>query len=290
MTLGVRLGSIRLMHAYPLALTAAFACALCNGGAAVLQKISADKEKNVAYLDATLMLRLLQNKPYVIGILLDILGWGFTLYAVRTLPLFLVESIVAVNIVFTAIFELIYKKRGFHMRGYLSIAVVLGGLVLLAVSSAPERATPASSLLKIILFISPFVIGIMAYFLTQRINYRAAVSLSALAGLAFGVTSIIGRIIDVPDPFWQVIFDPLLYALLLSGGLGTLFFAIALQKAQATTVNAAMSVSQTIIPALIGIAVLGDHARHGLWALVIVGTFLSLAGVLSLINSPRTTS
>jgi hypothetical protein len=93
------------MHHYLFPLLAAFGCSMCNGTAAVLQKISADKEKNVQSLDTGFLLRLAQDKPYIVGVLLDILGWLFTLYAVQNLPLFLVEAVIASNIIVTAFLE-----------------------------------------------------------------------------------------------------------------------------------------------------------------------------------------
>ena len=49
------------MSAITLPVIAAVACAICNGSAAVLQKLSADKVKNVKSLDAGLLWRLFQK-------------------------------------------------------------------------------------------------------------------------------------------------------------------------------------------------------------------------------------
>ncbi len=57
---------------------------------------------------------------------------------------------------------------------------------------------------------------------------------------------------------------------------------MALQRAQATVVNATMTSSQTLIPTVVGIVFLGDSARHGLWSLVAVGIVLSVGGVVLL--------
>lgn len=275
------------MYKYGLPLTAALACALCNGAAAVLQKISADKEKNVKSLDASFLWRLLQNKPYTAGILLDLLGWILTLYAVRLLPLFLVEAIIALNIVFAALFESFLRRQKLSWRLYAAISVILVGLVILAVSSSPERAHQPTAIVRLLIILAPLPIGLIGYVLARSKGYRTSIGLASLGGFAFGYTSVIGRIFTPSHPLWHTLFNPLIFSLIASGGLGILLFSIALQRAQATIMNATMTASQTIIPAIVGIAFLGDHARSGFWPMVVLGGALALSGVLLLIVTPR---
>jgi drug/metabolite transporter (DMT)-like permease len=273
------------MNPYILPMSAAFACAMCNGAAAVLQKVSADKEEDVNSLDASFLWRLIKNKPYSAGILLDLLGWLLTLYAVRLLPLFLVETIIAVNIVFAALFESLFRKKRIQPNTYLAIGVILTGLVLLAISSSPERAQQPGATLRLCIVLAPVVIGIIGFILARRKTRLASIGLASMGGLAFGATSVIGRIFVFSNPLWHTLYDPLLFSLIASGVLGILLFSIALQRAQATVMNAAMAVSQTLIPAIVGIAFLGDDARNGLWSLVVIGTALSLGGVFILIRT-----
>ena len=273
------------MPHYLLPLLAAFGCAACNGSAAVLQKISADKEKNVSSLDAGLLLRLLQNKLYIAGVVLDIAGWVFTLYAVRQLPLFLVEAVIAANIVFTALIERFFRHKVIRRRSYLAISCILGGLIFIALASSPEKATPISAAVKGLIIGSPLLIGVAGYFLARSKRYSAAIVLAVLGGLAFGDTSIIGRIFSLSHPLWHTVYSPQVAALLISGTLGVLLFSIALQRAQATVINASMSASQTLIPAFVGIAFLGDHARNGMWYLIVIGGLLAFSGLSVLITS-----
>lgn len=263
-------------------LLAALACALCNGIAAVLQKVSADKEKRANSLDARLLWRLFQDLPYVIGIVLDILGWLFTLYAVRYLPLFLVEAVIATNIAITALAERLFRKQAISRQSYIAIGAILTGLVLLALAASPERAKPISDLVKWAIIATPLPIGVIGYALSRGKGYLSAIGVAALSGLAFGGTSVIGRIFDFSHPLWHTIYSPLVAALIASGGLGILLFSIALQRAQATVTNAVMTASQTLIPAIIGIIFLGDSARQGLHYLVVIGTAITLGGLIAL--------
>jgi drug/metabolite transporter (DMT)-like permease len=262
-----------------LALISAVGCAVCNGSAAVLQKIGADKERNVKSLDAGLLLRLAQNGPYLGGVGLDILGWAFTLYAVQYLPLFLVEAVIASNIAVTALLDSIFLHRRLSLKSYAAIVTILGGLVILAQATSPEKAAPISNLLRWLLVLLPVPIACMGYILARNTRQLASVGLMILAGLAFGTTSVIGRIFTPSVPLWHTIYSPLILGLVASGVLGILMFSIALQRAQATVANAVMTASQTLIPAAIGIVFLGDQARQGRWYLAVLGSVLSLGAI-----------
>jgi len=270
------------MNHYLLPILAAFGCAIGNGSAAILQKMSADKEKTIRSMDARLLWRLFQDKPYIGGVALDLLGWGLTIYAVQYLPLFLVEAIIATSIVITALIERFVWRRVLRPRVYLAIGLIITGLIPLMLAASPEKAAPISNLLRGLIVLSPLLIGLTGYFLARRSSYAASISLAALGGLAFGGTSVIGRIFNFSQPLWHTVYSPLLFGLIASGTFGILLFSMALQRAQATVVNATMTSSQTLIPTVVGIVFLGDSARHGLWSLVAVGIVLSVGGVVLL--------
>lgn len=276
-----------MVHYYVIPLLAALGCAVCNGTAAVLQKVSADKEKNVSNLDARLLWRLFQDKPYLIGIALDLLGWVLTIIAVHYLPLFLVEAVIAASIVVTALIERIFRHRAVGLKAYAAIGIIVVGLGLLALSAAPERARPISNLLRWLIVLAPGLIALVAFVLARRKSYGTAIGLAILSGLAFGCTSVIGRIFTVSRPLWHTTYNPLIFALIASGVLGILLFSIALQRALATVVSASMTASQTLIPAIVGILFLGDEARNGLWYLVVIGTSLTLGGITFLALSNK---
>lgn len=282
----VNFATIKAMSSIILPVVAAFACAVCNGSAAVLQKISADKVQNVKSLDAGLLWRLFQNKPYIFGIGLDLVGWILTLYAVQYLPLFFVESILAASIVVAAILERVTHHKLLPRRAYAAIGIILTGLVLLALAASPERAEPISQSLKLIIVLSAIPLAGLGWLFARRSSNRAALLLAAVGGFSYGITSVIGRIFTFSKPFWHTVYSPLIFGLIASGALGILLFSTALQRAQATTVNAVMTASQTVFPAIIGIAFLGDSARNGLWYLVVCGGLLALTGVFLLAFSP----
>ncbi len=261
-----------------LALEAAIGCAVCNAGAAILQKVSSDKETTLKSYNIGIFLHLFKRLPYIAGILLDIFAGILTLVAVKTLPLFIVQSVIASCVVMTAIFERIFLKRRLALQTYLACSIVLIGLGCLAFAAHSEQTATVSQLVKKILLLTPVVLVVIGALCMKYKNRMSATSLAVLSGAAFGSVSIIGRLFVYPDPLWMVVKIPLFWAILVYGVLGMIFFTAALQRTLATTVNGVMTSVQTIIPMLIGITLLGDSARNGLWLLLWIGVLLVVGG------------
>lgn len=267
---------------YAVSLAAAFGCAACNGVAAILQKISADREDTVTKLDARLMLKLIRDVPYVLGIILDVSGWILTFIAVRYLPLFLVESIIAANIAVTALIERFVLHRPLKHAAYALIGSMLAGLIIVAISAAPGPAHALTNTETWGVLAIPIPVALAAFVLAKKPSARAATVLAALGGIAFGLTSVASRIFKLYHPLWHNLYNPYLITLVVAGGLGILLFSTALQRAHATIVNASMTAAQILVPTIIGILFLGDSARHGRWDLVILGMFITTGSAIFL--------
>lgn len=271
------------------AISAAFGCALCTGIGAVLQKVGVSKQLKVTTFDVRLLFRLARNMPYVLGVILSLVGWGLTLLAVHVLPLFVVQSVIASSIIVTAFIEHLIFQFPVSKREYVSIVVVLMGLVLLGLVAVPKTADSVSDLVRIPIIIGPLVIAVTATMLTQ-LKYRfTTVILAVLSGIAFGATAVIGRMLVYPHPFWRLITNPLTWSLAAYGLVGLLLFTIALQRALATKVNAVSIAAQTLFPALMGVLFFDDKARNGLWAIAGAGALLVVVGCVAIALTSQTT-
>jgi drug/metabolite transporter (DMT)-like permease len=98
----------------------------------------------------------------------------------------------------------------------------------------------------------------------------------------YGAAGIGARVLHDPDPVWKVVTDPALYAMALAGILGMLLYAMALQRGTVTAVTASMVVAETVIPAVVGLALLGDRPRHGDAGLAALGFVLAVSGAVAL--------
>jgi drug/metabolite transporter (DMT)-like permease len=104
-----------------LAIFAAIGVAIFNGIAAILEKVGADRHKIVTSSHPVLLWNLKKSIPYLIGIVLDLFAWVFTLIAVHRLPLFLVQPIIACSIIVTVAVENYLLKRRPNIKFMLSI-------------------------------------------------------------------------------------------------------------------------------------------------------------------------
>jgi len=265
-----------------LALAFAFGCSLSIGVAAVLEKVSADREERASSLRLGLLWRLLDDWPYLLGLGLDGASFLFTVIAVQNLALFVVEPIIALNVVITALIEWSLFRRRLSHLAWASLAGILVGLSLLALAAAPEHAHTAAGAVWWTVILSPLLIAAAGSVVAPRHQHGATIALGVLDGVAFGGTAIAGRMLAIPHPLWQLILSPLLWSMLAYGLIGLLLFTIALQRIHASIVGASTTAAQSIVPIVVGIAFLGDSPRNGAWALAIAGMVVTLAGTLAI--------
>lgn len=271
-----------------ISLAAALGVTMANGVAAILQKEGADSQERATSINPKLVLRLLRDWRYVLGVLLDIIAGGLIVVAVHNLPLFLVQAIVACAVVITFIIECFILKRYRIQHAYRALGMVFAGLVLLGVSAVPESARHVSLQTDwgILLAILPIALLGMVF---SRVKHPvSAVFLAILSGMAFGGVAVAGRVLDVPDPFWRLFENPAVYAYILFGGLGVTLFTVGLQRASATVFTTIMVTAETLVPASIGVFFLGDTVRPELWPVAISGLVITLVGALLIATAKQT--
>lgn len=264
-----------------LGLVCALFAAFAYGSASVLQSIAARRADEVSGLDPRLLVRLARSAPYVSGLGLDLAGFVASLVALRTLPLFLVQSAVASSVGVTAV---IAAAIGVRLRGreVASLVVLGAGLLLLAASAQPEPGTPLTLAVRWALLASVLVLGAAGALVARHEGRSSAHALAVLAGLAFTVVAVSARALTVPSPSWHVLADPGLWAILALGLLGMLMFTTALQRGSVTSATAVTFAVETIVPAGIGLAFLGDTTRPGFAVVAAAGFLLTIAGTLAL--------
>lgn len=268
-------------------LACALFAALAYGSASVLQAVAARQAESTSGLDLRLMVRLARSVPYVCGVSLDLAAFLASLVALQTLPLFLVQAVVAASVGVTAV---ISAAMGVRLRGReIASLVVLGaGLLLLAISAQPDQGTPLALGLRWALLTSVVPLG-AAGMLAARVGGRwSAPALAVLAGMAFTVVAVTARSLTVPDPLWHGLTDPGLWAIVAHGALGMLLFATALQRGSVTRVTALTFAVDTVVPAGIGLALLGDATRPGYVGTAALGFGLTIAGALALATHDTT--
>jgi len=273
-------------------LVAALASAFCYGVAAVMQAVAIrsatrrparirEGDPAAARVDPGLLVRLLGQWRFLASLGIDIAGFVAQLVALRRLPLFAVQAVIAANLAVTAVFAAWLMKVRLSWREWLAVAGVVIGVGLLGSSAGAQGAASVGPAFQIALMVAVACVG-MAGIAAARLPGRARTpALGATAGLGYAVLAVSARILPGFSPA-QLIRDPATYTLAAAGIVSFLMYASALESGSVTVATAAVVLSETVPPAVVGVMFLGDTTRHGLAALAVAGFILAVACAVAL--------
>ncbi|MFE6851177.1 hypothetical protein ACFVDH_10355 [Streptomyces sp. NPDC057674] len=257
----------------------ALASSVCFGAASVLQAMGARATTpgTGGGVDIALMWRVLRQWRYLAGLCADGLGFVLQIVALRTLPIYVVGAALAASLAVTAVIA----SRVLHVRlsrvEWTAVGVVCAGLALLALASGKEGHEEGPGWLPWALLASAFGVLLLGVVGGRLPAKPRALVLGLGAGFGFGVVEVAVRLIDGID-----FADPVWYALLVGGGAAFVLLTSALQRGSVTTATAGAVLGETVGPAIIGVAWLGDTTRAGLGWLAVTGFAIAVAGSLTL--------
>jgi drug/metabolite transporter (DMT)-like permease len=263
-------------------LLTAFAAALCYGVGSVLQAAAARRTDRVEGLDPRLLGRLLRSWQYVVGLGLDLAGFVLSLVAVRSLPLFVVQAVVASFLAITAVLGAAFLEMPLDRRDRVALGVVVLGLVLVAASAAEDRSVDVSGAERWGVLVVALLLALAAVPAARLSGARSAAALGTVAGLGYGATAVAARMLPEHLSVGGVLRSPATWALVVAGIVAMLSYSIALQRGTVTQATAPVVVAETIVPALVGLTLLGDQARPGWGWVGAVGFVLAVAGAVGL--------
>ncbi|MCX5203909.1 hypothetical protein OG897_20930 [Streptomyces sp. NBC_00237] len=278
-------------------LITAIAASVCYGTGSVLQAVGSRKSARREAASATASAGVTQHGgpnlsstakaamtwEFIVGTILDFVGFGLGALAARMLPLFLSQTVISANLVITAVLSV--KMLGIRLsrKEWTSIAVVCGSLVLLATAAGHEgsnHADRATHWWLLAVSVALMVLGTVA---VRLMGAGAAILAGLLSGLGFGALGVGVRILDGVDPFdlGTLLADPAFYAVLVAGIGGMYLHTVALQIGSVNGATAALVVGETVLPGLIGVVWLGDASRPGFGWVAVVGFLLAVAGAVA---------
>ncbi|GAA2024379.1 hypothetical protein GCM10009740_12400 [Terrabacter terrae] len=263
-------------------LLGALLAALAYGAATVLQAIGVRRATSLPS-GAPLRRRVRTAWPYAVGLALDGLGFVASVAALRTLPLFLVESAVASSVAVTAVLSVLVlhvRLGAVEVVALVAVAAGLAGLAL-AAASGPAVQPPANAAWWL-LAAALLVAALMALGLRTPDRRLAAVLLSVAAGLGFGGVGVAARLLEIPSPLWHLLTSGTAWALLAHAALATVAYAVALSRGRVTTVAALTFATETVVPAMVGLVALGDRVVPGREPLAAVAFVVTLGGCITL--------
>lgn len=264
-----------------LGLTTALVATVCFGFGAVFQARGARSAPRADRVRAGLLAALARSWQFLLGTLLDIVGFVLSIVALRTLPLFLVQAVTNASLAVTAVAAVRLLGARLRRGDLAGLFAVVVGLTLLALGSGREGRDHAPPAFHWALLATTAVMLLATLLLVRREGNAAAAGLGLLAGAGFGVTSLAVRVLDASGPL-SVLTDPAAYALAVGGLGGYLAYALALQRGTVTAATAAGTVTETFGPALVGVAALGDAARPGFEWCALTGFAVAVGGTFVL--------
>jgi drug/metabolite transporter (DMT)-like permease len=272
---------------------AAMVAAVCYGIAAVMQAVSARAASrraagtgspghgSLGRVDPGLVVRMLGQWRFLASLGLDLVGFAAQLVALRRLPLFAAQAMIASNLAVTAVVAAWLINLELAWREWLAVTGVVVGVAMLGSSAGAHAATGVSPQFKLALIIA---VGVVALAGIASSRLRPGVrtpALGAVAGLGYGVLAVAARVLPGLAPH-QLIRDPAAYALAAAGIVSFMLYATALEDGSVTVATALVVLAETTAPAVVGVMFLGDHARAGMRGVAVLGFSLAVVCAVAL--------
>lgn len=281
-------------------LGASLVAALCYGIAAVMQAMAARTASRrpapgltgggsaaARGVDPGLVLRMLGQWRFLASLGLDLIGFVAQLVALRKMPLFAVQAMIAANLAVTAVAAAWLMRLELAWREWLAVAGVILGVGMLGSSAGDHTATGAGAAFKLALIVAVAAIGVAGMAATRLRPALRTPALGAIAGLGYGVLAVAARVLpgySVPE----LIRDPAAYALAAAGVVSFMLYATALEDGSVTVATAAVVLAETTPPAVVGVMFLGDHTRPGLGGVAVLGFGLAITCAVALARFGQT--
>lgn len=270
-------------------LVAALVSAFCYGIASVMQAIAVRSATHRPQLhdagaaggsgsavDPGLIVRMLAQWRFLASLGIDIIGFIAQLVALRRLPLFAVQAIIASNLAVTAVFAAWLMHIRLPWREWLAVAGVVSGVGLLGLSAGAEGAARVGQSFQLGLIVAVVGVALAGLAAARLPNPARTPALGAVAGLGYAVLAVSARILPGFTPH-QLVRDPATYTLAAAGIVSFMLYASALEGGSVTVATAAVVLAETAPPALVGLLFLGDTTRHGLAGVAVLGFLLAVA-------------
>lgn len=257
-----------------LALGEAVAGAFGYGAASVVQARAAREEAG---------LRVVGRPWYVAGLAADTLAWLASVLAMRVLPLFVVQSLLAMSLAVTVL--LAWPVLGLRPRRWEAVAVgvAVAALAGLAWTAGADTARSGGTGLLVAVGVA-LGVGVVWFALRQRAG--GGPEHAVLAGWAFSWLAVCVRALPLPAGVLPAaraaVTSPLAWAIPLLGVLGTLAFARAVQRGRVGAVTVILWVVEVVVAGAVGIVMLGDHVRPGTTGLAAGCVVAALAACVAL--------
>lgn len=220
---------------------------------------------------------------FIVGIVLDVIGFVGSAVSARLIPLFLSQTIISANLIVTAVLGIAVLGIGLRARDWIAIATVIASLFVLGLGSGERGPVNHDRHIHWIVLAASVLILLGGIALTRFLGSRAAVIAGLIAGVLFGMLAIGVRVLDGLEPLQplSLLADPAAWTVGIAGIGGFYLHTVALQLGSVNGATAALVVGETVVPGVVGVAFLGDSSQSGLGWVVVLGFVGAVAGAVA---------
>lgn len=221
---------------------------------------------------------------FLMGLLADFGSWVISRFALHTLPLFAVQTILAGSLAVTVLLAGVVLHTQLGAREKVAVAATILGLIVVGVSAGEDQARDITHLLKVCTMLgipAVMLLGLLA------LKLNKSVVLAVLSGASFTGSALAARAVHIQDEsLVGILTEPLLWAMLTYAVLALGLHAVALMRGSVGPVTAAMWSTEVLVATIVGAVALGDHMRPGWTIPAIVGIGFTLVATVILARSP----
>jgi drug/metabolite transporter (DMT)-like permease len=232
-------------------------------------------------VDPGLVVRMLRQWRFILSLGLDLVGFLAQLVALRRMPLFAAQAMIASNLAVTAVVAAWLIHLELAWREWIAVTGIILGVTMLGSSAGEHVATGVSPQFKLALIVAVGGIALAGVVASRLRPPMRTPALGAVAGLGYGVLAVAARVLPGYSPH-HLIRDPAAYALAAAGIVSFMLYATALEDGSVTVATALVVLAETTAPAVVGVLFLGDHARRGMSGMAVLGFSLAVVCAVAL--------
>lgn len=224
--------------------------------------------------------RVVSHPLYLVGMALDVVGWGLSVLALRHLPLLVVQPILAASLAVTVALAGPILHARVSRRAWLAVVTICATCAVIAAGALPGRPSPPPHGFTAWMAVAATLTAIGAALAYRR---PRTVPCALLAGAGYSGAAIAARAFETAT-LTALLADPLAWLLAGFAGIGAVMFARALETRQdaVTVATAWLWVVEIVVPTIVGLAVLGDRVRPGWLVGVLAAIAIAVGGTVVL--------
>jgi drug/metabolite transporter (DMT)-like permease len=251
------------------------------GVGAVLQAVGA-RRANAGGAEG--IISMARQPVFLLGLLADFGSWLISRFALHTLPLFAVQTILAGSLAVTVLLAGVVLHAHLGTLEKFAVVATIAGLIIVGVSAGEDQARDITHLLKVCTMLgipAVVVLGLMA------LKLNKSVVLAVLSGASFTGSALAARAVHIQDEsLVGIVTEPLIWAVLVYAVLALGLHAVALMRGSVGPVTASMWSTEVLVATVVGAIALGDRMRPGWTIPAILGIGLTLVATVILARSP----